>query len=237
MPLRLRVRSLQAWSVVAHNFRGDWQMLSKEIAAGFLIAGYVATLPSSFFRALFVTHAWAPLRIVENVLVGPIVAALAFVCSIGNVPLAAVLWAGGGSFAGVLAFLYGDLIVLPLAVFYRKVYGGRTVALLVGVCTARWCSPRWWSTDCSPRRAFPVHRPSIASVAERPVLKLQLVRSWAWRPSSCSSASRCAVGEGSVCGATVDRHAGGPTWFAGLHDLLLPARVARTPTTRPEAYS
>ena len=114
MPLRQRVRSLQAWSDVAHNFRGDWQMLWKEITAGFLIAGYVATLPSGFFRALFVTHAWAPLRIAENVLVGPIVAALAFVCSIGNVPLAAVLWAGGGSFAGVLAFLYGDLIVLPI---------------------------------------------------------------------------------------------------------------------------
>src|SRR6202142_2515231 len=106
VPLRQRVRSLQAWSDVAHNFRGDWQMLWKEIAAGFLIAGYVATLPSSFFRALFLTHAWAPLRIAENVLVGPIVPALAFVCSIGNVPLAAVLWAGGGSFAGVLAFLY-----------------------------------------------------------------------------------------------------------------------------------
>ena len=150
MPLRQRLRSLQAWSDVAHNFRGDWGMLWKEISAGFLIAGYVATLPTSFFQALFITHAWAPLRIAENVLVGPIVAALAFVCSIGNVPLAAVLWAGGGSFAGVIAFLYGDLIVLPIVADLpqglRRPGGG---AAGRRSCTARWCWRRWRSTACS----------------------------------------------------------------------------------------
>ena len=125
--------SLQAWSDVAHNFRGDLEMLWKEIIAGFLIAGYVSLLPHGFFNALFITHAWAPLRIAENVLVGPIVAALAFVCSIGNVPLAAVLWAGGISFAGVIAFLFADLIVLPIVAIYRKFYGGRAAALLAGV--------------------------------------------------------------------------------------------------------
>jgi len=65
-----------------------------------------------FFNALFITHAWAPLRIAENVTVGPIVAALAFVCSIGNIPLAAVLWSGGISFGGVIAFVFADLIIL-----------------------------------------------------------------------------------------------------------------------------
>src|SRR5262249_54527390 len=83
LPLRRKLVSLQAWSDVAHNFRGDWEMLWKEIGAGFLIAGYIALLPSGFFNGLFVTHAPAPVRIAENVIVGPIVASLAFVCSIG----------------------------------------------------------------------------------------------------------------------------------------------------------
>ena len=87
---RQRLTSVEAWSDVAYNFRGDWEMLWREIGAGFVIAGFVALLPMGFFNALFLTHAWRPLRIVENVLVGPLVAALSFVCSIGNVPLAAV---------------------------------------------------------------------------------------------------------------------------------------------------
>src|SRR5438270_12949858 len=91
---RQRLTSAAAWSDVAHNFRGDWQMLWKEITVGFLIAGFVALLPRGFFNALFVTDAPAPLRLLENVVVGPIVAVLSFVCSVGNVPLAAVLWAG-----------------------------------------------------------------------------------------------------------------------------------------------
>ena len=66
-------------------------------------------------------------------IVGPIVAALAFVCSIGNIPLAAVLWSGGISFAGVIAFIFADLIIIPIVNVYRKYYGGRFAALLVAV--------------------------------------------------------------------------------------------------------
>jgi hypothetical protein len=116
---------MPAWSGVAHNFRADWQMLWKEIAIGFLVAGFVAQLPDSFFTALFVTNAPAPIPAIENAIVGPLIAVLSFVCSIGNVPLAAVLWSGGISFAGVLSFLYADLIVLPIVVIYRKYYGRR----------------------------------------------------------------------------------------------------------------
>ncbi|MGI8506282.1 MAG: permease [Solirubrobacteraceae bacterium] len=122
---RNRLRSVAAWSDVAHNFRGDWQMLWKEITAGFLLAGFVAQLPDHFFRALFVSHAPAPIPAIENALVGPLIAVLSFVCSVGNVPLAAVLWSGGISFAGVLAFLFADLIVLPIVAIYRKYYGRR----------------------------------------------------------------------------------------------------------------
>ncbi|MGH2914234.1 MAG: permease [Solirubrobacteraceae bacterium] len=123
MSWRRRLTSASAWSDVAHNFRGDWQMLWKEIAIGFLLAGYIAQLGNGFFADLFVRHAPAPLPTLENVIVGPIIAVLSFVCSVGNVPLAAVLWSGGISFGGVLAFLFADLIVLPILAIYRKYYG------------------------------------------------------------------------------------------------------------------
>src|SRR3954469_23158389 len=98
-------------------------MLWKEITVGFLIAGYIAQLGNDFFNGLFVTNAPGAVTAIENVLVGPIIAVLSFVCSVGNVPLAAVLWSGGISFAGVLAFLFADLIVLPIVAIYRKYYG------------------------------------------------------------------------------------------------------------------
>jgi uncharacterized membrane protein YraQ (UPF0718 family)/YHS domain-containing protein len=123
MTWRQRLSSVSAWSDVAHNFRGDWQMLYKEITAGFLLAGFVAQLGDDVFNSLFVRDAPAAVRTVENVLVGPLIAVLSFVCSVGNVPLAAVLWSGGISFAGVLAFIFADLIVLPILAIYRKYYG------------------------------------------------------------------------------------------------------------------
>ena len=125
LPWRERLTSVRAWSDVAHNFRGDWQMLWKEITLGFLLAGFIAQLGNGFFENLFITNAPAPLPTIENVLVGPIIAVISFVCSVGNVPLAAVLWSGGISFAGVLAFLFADLIVIPILLIYRKYYGTR----------------------------------------------------------------------------------------------------------------
>jgi uncharacterized protein len=123
MPWRDRLTSVRAWSDVAHNFRGDWQMLWKEITIGFLLAGFIAQFGNGFFEHLFIRNAPAPLPALENVVVGPIIAVISFVCSVGNVPLAAVLWSGGISFAGVLAFLFADLIVIPIVLIYRKYYG------------------------------------------------------------------------------------------------------------------
>jgi uncharacterized protein len=120
---RERLTSASAWSDVAHNFRGDVQMLWKEILAGFLIAGFVALLGDAAFNDLFVRNAPAGVVTVENVIAGPLIAMLSFVCSVGNIPLAAVLWSGGISFAGVLAFIFADLIVLPILAIYRKYYG------------------------------------------------------------------------------------------------------------------
>jgi uncharacterized membrane protein YraQ (UPF0718 family) len=120
---RRRLTSAEAWSEVAANFRGDWRMLWKEIALGFLLAGFIGLLGDDFFNGLFITGAPPLLQALENALVGPVIAILSFVCSVGNVPLAAVLWSGGISFAGVIAFIFADLIVLPIVLAYRKYYG------------------------------------------------------------------------------------------------------------------
>jgi len=120
---RQKVTRVDSWSDVAHNFRGDWQMLYKEITIGFFLAGFIGLLGNGFFNALFLKNAAGVPRTIENVILGPIVAVLSFVCSVGNVPLAAVLWSGGISFGGVIAFLFADLIVLPIVVAYRKYYG------------------------------------------------------------------------------------------------------------------
>jgi len=135
MSIRERLTSTAAWSDVAYNFRNDWKMLWKEISLGFVLAGFIGLLGNDFFNGLFVEHAPGGLKLAENVIVGPLIAVLSFVCSIGNVPLAAVLWSGGISFAGVVAFLFADLIVIPIVLIYRKYYGWRytlrTVALML----------------------------------------------------------------------------------------------------------
>ena len=123
MPLRERLGSPAAWSDVAHNFRADWKMLWKEITAGFLLAGFIGLLGNDFFNGLFLTDAPAVWQTLWNAIVGPVIAVLSFVCSVGNVPLAAVLWTGGISFAGVVAFIFADLIVIPIVLAYRKYYG------------------------------------------------------------------------------------------------------------------
>jgi uncharacterized membrane protein YraQ (UPF0718 family)/YHS domain-containing protein len=169
-PLRERLVSADAWSDVAHNFRADWQMLWKEITAGFLIAGFIALLGDDFFNALFVTDAPAGLKVAENVVVGPLIAVLSFVCSIGNIPLAAVLWAGGISFAGVIAFIYADLITLPIVLAYRKYYGTRfalklTAIMLVVMVVAALVVDLAFSAA----GLIPDERPSIESITDRGV--------------------------------------------------------------------
>jgi uncharacterized protein len=123
MSWRERLSSVEAWSDVAHNFRGDWQMLWKEILTGFVLAGFIGLLGDDFFNGLFLTDAPSAVQTLWGAFIGPVIAVLSFVCSVGNVPLAAVLWSGGISFAGVMAFIFADLIVLPIVVAYRKYYG------------------------------------------------------------------------------------------------------------------
>ena len=163
-----RLLSLDAWSEVAHNFRGDFQMLWKEITAGFLIAGFIALLPMDVFNSLFLTDTGGGWQLLENVVVGPLVAVLSFVCSVGNVPLAAVLWAGGISFAGVISFIYADLILVPLVLVYRRYYGGRLTAQLVAIMFAAMVASALAVDGIfSAAGLIPKHRPSIDSIAAR----------------------------------------------------------------------
>jgi uncharacterized protein len=125
-----RLFSGEAFTAVSHVFVMEWAAILKDLIVGLLIAGAVAAwVPDSFWRHFFLSGhpvaaaLWGPI-------VGPLVAVVSFVCSIGNVPLAAVLWNGGISFGGVIAFIFGDLIILPIINIYRKYYGMR-MALFV----------------------------------------------------------------------------------------------------------
>jgi uncharacterized protein len=206
---RERLTSASAWSDVAHNFRADWRMLWKEIALGFLLAGLVAQLGDDAFNSLFVTGAPPVVNAIANVLVGPLIAVLSFVCSVGNVPLAAVLWSGGISFAGVLAFLFADLIVLPIVVFYRKVYGtafaARIVALmLVTMIVAALAVDGLFSLlGLVPSGARPTRDDVFGSIALDYKLFLNAVATVIFVALLALTARRGATDP--VCGMTVDR--------------------------------
>jgi uncharacterized protein len=128
-----RLLSARGRTATSHYFVMDWASVWKDIVGGLLIAGAVAAwVPASFWQSFFLVRhpilakIWGPL-------IGPLVAAMSFVCSIGNVPLAAVLWNGGISFGGVASFIFADLIVLPILDIYRKYYGGKVALFLLGI--------------------------------------------------------------------------------------------------------
>src|ERR1700730_617461 len=124
--------NVDKWTQIANAFVMDWSMLWKEMALGFLISGLLGTLvPTDWWKALFLNGSSPLLQSVENAIVGPLVAVASFVCSIGNIPLASVLWSGGISFGGVVSFIYADLIVIPLILVYRKYYGTRPTFFIV----------------------------------------------------------------------------------------------------------
>ncbi len=130
---RARIRSAAAWADAASYTLADAKMLRKEMAGGYLVAGFLAVLvPASVWSDVFVSgHGfWTSL---ENVVVGPFIAVISFVCSVGNVPLAAALWHGGISFGGVVSFVFADLITLPLLLVYRRYYGTRLTLKLLAI--------------------------------------------------------------------------------------------------------
>src|ERR1700704_5078095 len=132
-PFLARLFSLRALTAISHYFYMDIYSLYIDLGLGFLIAGALAAwVPDTWWQALFLTNNptlnefWGPL-------IGPVISMLSFVCSVGNVPLAVVLWNGGISFGGVISFIFADLIILPILNIYRKYYGGRMSLYLLAV--------------------------------------------------------------------------------------------------------
>lgn len=129
--LKSRLRNPALWADGANYALSDLKMLRKEMLIGFVVAGYLATIvPTSVWSVVFISG-HGILTQIENALVGPIIAFLSFVCSVGNIPLAAALWKGGISFGGVISFIFADLVAFPLVMIYRKLYGGKLAVQLV----------------------------------------------------------------------------------------------------------
>src|ERR1700724_1007627 len=125
-PFFKRLFSGRGLTAISHNFWGDVTAVWTDIGLGLLIAGTLAAwVPTSFWQSFFLTSR-ALLSQVWRPLIGPVISLLSFVCSVGNVPLAAVLWNGGISFGGVITFIFADLIIIPILNIYRKYYGART---------------------------------------------------------------------------------------------------------------
>lgn len=130
---KTRLRSPAAWSDASNYAVADATMLRRELIIGYLVAGLLATLvPFHLWNDLFL-HGHGFWTSAENALVGPLIAVISWVCSIGNVPLAAALWSGGISFGGVVAFIFADLISMPLILIYRKLYGGALTIRMIGL--------------------------------------------------------------------------------------------------------
>jgi hypothetical protein len=131
--LKVRLRSMGGWADSATYTMSDLTMVRRELLIGYTVAGFLAVLvPTSVWQGVFITgHGfWTS---VENAIVGPFIAIISFVCSIGNVPLAAALWSGGISFGGVIAFIFADLIAFPLLLIYRRYYGTRLMLRMLVV--------------------------------------------------------------------------------------------------------
>ncbi len=131
-PFLRRLFSVRGFTAISQYFYMDVASIAQDLAIGFLIAGALAAwVPDRFWQALFLTKDPA-LGAVWGPLIGPVISMLSFVCSVGNVPLAVVLWNGGISFGGVISFIFADLIILPILNIYRKYYGGRMSLYLLG---------------------------------------------------------------------------------------------------------
>jgi len=132
-----RIKSKEGWQLVGHKLVNDWKNAWEDILIGFTIAGFVAVLvPESFWTTLFLADAhhlpdW--LVALENALVAPFVAAATFIGSMGNIPLATVLNENGVLFAGIMGFIYSDLMVPPLVHINAKYYGWRVALYIAGI--------------------------------------------------------------------------------------------------------
>lgn len=135
-------RTLEGWRKAARAFVMEWRMIWQDIVIGVVVSGFLMVLvPDRFWQALFLQNqngvgsasGVSVPQIVENALVGPLVSVVSFVCSVGNIPLASVLYHGGIAFGGAISFIYADLIIIPMILVYRRYYGGRLALWIAGI--------------------------------------------------------------------------------------------------------
>ena len=152
-----RLFSGAGFTAVAHVFVMEWAAILRDLLIGLLIAGAIgAWVPSSFWSSFFLSDD-PTLAIIWGPIIGPVVGIASFVCSVGNVPLAAVLWSGGISFGGVVAFLFADLLILPILNIYRRYYGLKMMLVLMGtfyvamVAAGYLVEALFWVTGLTPQ--------------------------------------------------------------------------------------
>ncbi len=252
-PWGLRLRSRARWRDAATYAVADLTMLRKEIAIGFVAAGFLAALvPAAAWQAVFLSgHGiWSSL---ENAAIGPLIAMLSFVCSVGNVPLAAALWKGGISFGGVVSFIFADLITLPLLLIYRRFYG---IQLTLRMLLSFWLvmSVAGFTTGLlfEAIGAVPGFRPTqIAqgvfawnyTTALDVLALLLLVGMFWWSRQPRESSERLAIDP--ICGMQVEKATapatvvrdGQTTYFCSdrCRDRLLSSETAETDSASPPA--
>jgi uncharacterized membrane protein YraQ (UPF0718 family)/YHS domain-containing protein len=218
-------RSVAGWSDAATYTVADLRMLRREIVLGFVVAGFLAVaVPASWYQALFVTGhgVWTS---IENAVIGPVVAFVSCVCSVGNVPLAAALWSGGVSFGGVVAFIFADLLSAPLVVIYVRLYGRRQALVLAGVFWAVMSTAglltegvfRLFGILPTSRPAEPVHTGFAWNVTTFLNIVALLVLAGLWWLSRhrgrFGGGNRYAIDP--ICGMQVEKANPGSVWSGG----------------------
>ena len=247
-PWSRRLRSRSGWADAASYTMADLTMLRREMLVGYLIAGFLAVLvPAGVWNAVFL-HGHGTWTQVENVVVGPFIAIISFVCSIGNVPLAAALWHGGISFGGVVSFVFADLIAMPLLLIYRKFYGGhlalRLLAVFWAVMAAAGLATEAIFTAAGivptvrPLRVVPEHLSiDYTTVLNIVFLVVFAVLYWAYR-----NRERLGGGAGyaidPVCGMQVERaHAPATDSYEGRRFFFCSDRCAERFAAEPAGFA
>ena len=218
---------MSGWADAAGYTISDLTMLRKELIIGFVVAGFAdAAVPVSFWRSLFLTgHGfWS---VLENVILGPFLAIISFVCSIGNVPLAAALWSGGIAFGGTVAFVFADLITLPLLLIYRRYYGTRLTIKLLAV---------FWATMSAAGLAteYLFRWAGIAPAARTAQRAMPGQDVWGWNYTTIlDTVALAAFAACTGCTATGNGSAAAP----GTPRTRCAACRSRSPTPRPAPAS
>ena len=183
-----RLRSKQALTSISHVFVMEWAAVIRDVVIGLLLAGAIAAwVPDSFWHHFFavghptLSKVWGPL-------IGPVVSMVSCVCSIGNVPLAGVLWNAGMSFGGVISFIFADLIILPILVIYKKYYGTRMMLFILATFYATMVAAGYRWSSCSPCSGWcpPSAAPRWAR-RRSPGTTPRCSTSWPWPWPHCSA--------------------------------------------------